>query len=526
MTKSLKPVLILLIISLLAAVTVLSLVPPVSRDALTHHLAVPKLYLQGGIYELPHLSFSYYPMNLDLLYMGALWCGSDIIPKFIHFTFALMTAALIFLYLQKHLNKLYGLLGALFFLSIPIIIKLSITVYVDLGLIFFAWAALYQIFQWLENNYRFRYIIWSGIFCGLALGTKYNGLIVLMLLNLFIIFLYARGRPGLSTALRALGHGSLFTLTALLVFSPWMIKNYVWTGNPLYPLYQNVFNSEQSIKQPQTKKQSHNQFITRKVIFQESWWMTLLIPIRIFFQGQDNQPQYFDGKLNPMLLILPFFILLLPLPQKITTELKILFWFSFLFILFAFQSSAIRIRYISPIIPPLVILSVFGLRAVLNHNIIGLSMIVLLLGFNLHYLLQQFNLVQPVPYLQGAISRDDYIQHYRPEYASLQFANQNLPEDCIILGVYLGNRGYYSNRKILFDFHLLKHAARQSNPTAMGQVLQSQGITHLLIRYDLFNQWRQHNFKKDRQKMIATFFQNRLDLLFSKQGYRLYQIKK
>ena len=44
---------------------------PISRDALTHHLYLPRLYLQhGGIYEIPDLVFSYYPMNLDLLYIG------------------------------------------------------------------------------------------------------------------------------------------------------------------------------------------------------------------------------------------------------------------------------------------------------------------------------------------------------------------------------------------------------------------------------------------------------------------------
>ena len=66
----------------------LASVPPTSRDALTHHLAVPKLYLQhGGIYEIPWLEFSYYPMNLDLLYMIPLAFGNDIIPKVFTFFF-------------------------------------------------------------------------------------------------------------------------------------------------------------------------------------------------------------------------------------------------------------------------------------------------------------------------------------------------------------------------------------------------------------------------------------------------------
>jgi hypothetical protein len=125
-------------LALIACIIILSLVPPISKDALTHHLAVPKLYLRhGGIYEIPSMSFSYYPMNLDILYMIPLGFGNDIAPKLIHFCFALLTAWLIFGYLKRRLNTSYALAGALFFLSIPIIVKLSITVYVDLGLIFF-----------------------------------------------------------------------------------------------------------------------------------------------------------------------------------------------------------------------------------------------------------------------------------------------------------------------------------------------------------------------------------------------------
>ena len=39
--------------------------------------------------------------------------------------------------------------------------------------------------------------------------------------------------------------GSVFMLVALIVFSPWMIKNYVWTKNPLYPLYNHLFHPDE-----------------------------------------------------------------------------------------------------------------------------------------------------------------------------------------------------------------------------------------------------------------------------------------
>ncbi len=130
--------LVSLLLVLICSIGILAWVPPVSRDALTHHLAVPKLYLQhGAIYEIPSIVFSYYPMNLDLLYLIPLYFENDIAPKYIHFLFALLTAGLIFSYLRKRLGADWGFFGALFFLSLPIIVKLSITVYVDLGLVFF-----------------------------------------------------------------------------------------------------------------------------------------------------------------------------------------------------------------------------------------------------------------------------------------------------------------------------------------------------------------------------------------------------
>ena len=89
-----------LIAVLAGCIVILASVPPVDRDALTHHLAVPKLYLKhGGMVEIPSVPFSYYPMNLDLLYLIPLYFGYDIVPKYIHFAFALLTAWMIYGYI-------------------------------------------------------------------------------------------------------------------------------------------------------------------------------------------------------------------------------------------------------------------------------------------------------------------------------------------------------------------------------------------------------------------------------------------
>ena len=88
--------------ALFICLILLASVPPVSRDALTHHLAVPKLYVQqGGIYELQDILPSYYPQLLDLLYCIPMVFNNDIVPKYIHFFFALLTALIIFQYIKR-----------------------------------------------------------------------------------------------------------------------------------------------------------------------------------------------------------------------------------------------------------------------------------------------------------------------------------------------------------------------------------------------------------------------------------------
>jgi 4-amino-4-deoxy-L-arabinose transferase-like glycosyltransferase len=567
-------VLLLLLIVLFFSITILASVPPVSRDALTHHLIVPKLYLQhGSIYEIPFIVFSYYPMNLDLLYMIPLYFGNDIAPKFIHFIFALLTAWLIFRYLRKRLAMGWALAGALFFLSLPIIVKLSITVYVDLGLIFFSTASIMSLLKWIDSRFQLKFLILSAACCGLALGTKYNGLIVLFILTVFIPFVFIGDskknlnlkKPGdkersIQIQFKALGFGAIFFIVALLVFSPWMIRNYVWKANPIYPLYNKVFNRQIQVspnaqtgsqtlgpaadRQQTTKaKSTHwSSFAIRKVIYGESWWEIALLPVRIFFQGQDDNPKYFDGKLNPFLFFLPFFafIHLSKNPTSLRTEKKVFVFFTILFLLYAFSMTGIRIRYVAPIIPPLVILATLGLHQissmVTNRKVpqpawVGSGFIIfvvtIMLALNASYILKQFRIVDPFSYISGRVSRDAYITKYRPEYAIYQYVNQHLPDNVKILGLFLGNRRYYSDKDLILGLNeFKKNINRAESEKKILKELREKGFTHLIIRFDLFNQWTRKQFDDSKKRMLKIFFDSHVRHILSQDGYGLFELRK
>lgn len=515
------------------AVCILNTTPPVSRDALTHHLFIPKLWIiQGSTAPIPHIDFSYYPMNLDLLYYLSLLFNNDILPKYIHYFFALLTGFLIYRFISPRLSKAWGLFGATFFLTLPVIVRLSTTIYVDLGLVAFSTASLLLLLKWGSTRH-IRYLIFAGICCGLAAGTKYNGLISIVLLTLLSPIIYTRFQK-LQNSTQNEGipivYMVIFILAALLSYSPWLVRNYIHTGNPIYPLHNSVFiksqpvqsaeetpiqtnHKEQNIQETEKKSISTpwTPFSMRKVLYGEKWWQAILLPVRYFIEGQDDDPRYFDGKLNPFLLIFLFVAFYyFRFSPKIRLELHFFFIFGWLYFFFSFFQGSLRIRYIAVSLPAFVILATFGVHNVFSrlqslknykdkYNIIVLLAITsAVFTYNGNYIYHLFTRYQPLSYLKGQMTRDEYITKYLPEYSVIQYANSHLSEGDKILAIYLGGRGYYLDFPVIFDplgkeGNIGSSVINSSSAEEVYYSLSKKGFTHLFIRMKLFSDLA-HNY--------------------------------
>jgi hypothetical protein len=550
---------------LVVGITFMASVPPVSRDALTHHLALPKLYrMHGGFVELPDIPFSYYPMNLDLLYYAALATGNDILPKYIHFFFALLTAGVIYWYLRRRIDALFGLIGALLWMSLPMVVRLSTEVYIDLGLGFFSMAAVYALILWSESSKGTRHLIWAGVWTGLAMGTKYNALLMLVILAAIIPFIFLRlkahilskenqkvdhlsppARPEKS-GLGALLSAIVFTAVALVVFSPWAIRNVHLKGNPVYPMLKSVFNAENSQSQHEWSRtatmvqDTSSTVMVRGLVFKESFGYIALLPLRIFFEGRDDDPRHFDGKLNPFL---PLFILAAMVPLhaggRLAAERWIWFFYAAVFMSMTFFLAPVRIRYLLPILPPLVVLSVIGINNIwrwsrtIRQNLyrrtstIMLFIVVLaMFTFNATYFAQRFQCLAPWSYLSGDISRDAYITERRPEYPLIQFINTNLPADARILAIFLGGRRYYFDRDVVFNEGLLINAIKKANtPDGIYALLNDYGVSDIFIRVDLFANWLGQNLSRDEVERFEAFWNAHANRAAARGIYALYRLR-
>ena len=538
-----------------AWVIVLASVPPVSRDALTHHLAVPKLWVeQGGLHEIPEIAVSYYPQLIDLLYTVPIIFGHDIAAKYIHFVFALLTALIIFLFVRRRIGPSWGALSGLLFLTIPLIMKLSVTVYVDLGLIFFTAGALFASVIWLENPAKTKWLVLAALCSGLALSTKYNAIVSFLVLSLLVPFFFLNGSENKDKEqLNAVKFGVLFVSISMLVFSPWLIRNYSLTGNPIYPLKQNLFAADEqaAAQEPQSAEEharlaieevAHNQpkplgpLLTRKLVYEESLGYTMLIPLRIFYEGKDDNPKYFDGRLNPMLLVLPLALLLMARREGFhRRETAFFAGFAGLVILLTFMITDMRVRWIASIIPPLVVLATYGLylingwllknsRSQAMANAVTGLLVALYLLPNLSYAHNLYQKIDPMPYVAGKQSYQDYVQTYRPEFAAIDRANRVVPAGSKVLGLYMGNRRYYfSVDVILVNAVFTSIAANSGSGQGIADQLTNLGYSHLVVHNDLLQQWLE-TADAATQARVSNFARYRLRQLVLEKGYGLYEI--
>lgn len=535
MSRSLKIVLAIAFVAQLATVVLLASVPPVSRDALTHHLALPKLWIAGGVlHDTPDIVFSYYPQLIDLLFTLPLMLGNDIAAKYVHFLFALLTAGLLFVFVRRRIGVAWAGCAALMFLSVPVILKLSVTVYVDLGLIFFTAGSLFSIVRWLEDPARLRWLLLAGLAAGLALGTKYSAMIPVFALGLLLPFFYLRsGGSRRRDQLRAVGYGALFAAVALLVFSPWLARNYSLTGNPVYPLAQGVFSDDTAAE---ARPKPLGPLLIRKLVYEEELAYTLLIPFRIFYEGQDDDPKFFDGRMNPLLLLLPLLLLAIPKRHRhALPEVPLFAAYAALVVLLVFLVVDMRIRWIAAIIPPLVVLAVYSLHGLHRWLAAGRASAVpatalvaaLLVAYfvpNLLYARALYEKIDPLPYLRGELTRADYIQEYRPEYAAISLANEVVPPGGRVLGLYLGGRRYYFSVDVTLDNDVLQHVVAASATAAeVAATLAGERYTHLVIQSDFFNRWLESLDTVSRDK-AAGFVQNHLRQLELREGFGLYEV--
>ena len=513
---------IILIIFGFASLTLLNtLTPPFFRDALIHHLAIPKWYIRHhGIVDVHFSIFSYYPPLMEMLYTGALLLSSDIFAQLIHFIFYVGTLFLTFALAKKNLSRPLSLLAVLLFGSLPVVCQVSSAAYSDLGLTFFTVGGVLALFYWFHSRTQ-GWLYLGALMAGFAVGCKYNGLIVLLSLVIGIFFTLAQREVPLKYLAKKI---VLFLLLVFLVNSLWLTKNFRYTGNPMYPLASSLMGKNPYLNQPKISA-----YEIRSRLYGETLKDQILLPWTLSLKTQTKSRHELDGVINPIFLIfLPFFIFL---PQK-TPEIKWIAYFSLLYFLFFWASSVVRLRYLMPVYPLLGIITAFTAGAL---NIKGkkffitltLSVVFLL---NLYWVLRYTSHVNPINFLVGKESRQAFLGRHLPAYPVYEYVNNNLSPTSRIMFLYggnFGNDGYYLNGDYFYDSRYQSSTVKDilqksSTPEEVRKELTRMGITHLFINGNLLYTDLSSSLPKEKLLLYKNFCQKYLHLEFKQGGSSLY----
>ena len=216
-----------------------TMAPPLDGDTLHSYLDVPRQFIEaGGIVPLPYELHSHLPLNIQMLSILALTLAGDELAQMLAgFTMAAAGALVVFALGRRYVSRDVGMLAALIFLSMNVTQLLVPTAKVNLGWAFLDLMAVYAVARWgLETAHERRWLLPAGVLSGLALGTFYSAAFTALLLGMGIVVVSWK-----MGAVRVLRNTAIYSLPVLLLGAPWLARNWVDVGNPVFPVLNPLF---------------------------------------------------------------------------------------------------------------------------------------------------------------------------------------------------------------------------------------------------------------------------------------------
>ena len=218
---------------------------PAPYDVTSYHLEIARQWCEAGrIFSLHHNVFSFFPMNQEMHYLagmslyGGSWKPMYFCQYFSVIVMSLMVMAVWALVVgqlgsEKPGRRLAaGAIAGVTAASVPWIVMLGSMAYVESAFLLYGILSAAWVIRavWRHQN-SLRAFALAGVFAGLAGGAKYTA-VPMIFLAVPIALVIARPRPWRKN----LAAAALFCAAGFFTLSPWLLRNWIWCGNPIFPL--------------------------------------------------------------------------------------------------------------------------------------------------------------------------------------------------------------------------------------------------------------------------------------------------
>lgn len=223
--------------------------PALAIDLYQYHWAVPKLYLlHHAMYALPGWAHANFPFQMEMLNTIALAFNAPVAALLIQGSYGVLVVVLLAGYLYRSLGAQAAWLGAALCLCSPLLTSLLSVGYVEPALAYYIVASIVLALNWREQRQKdgegtLRLLLLAGLYAGVGLAAKYTQAQVILGVGMWLLgmgvwqALRARRQqrsywPALRDTLKGL---CLYGTGALVPLLPWLLKDWVLLGNPVYP---------------------------------------------------------------------------------------------------------------------------------------------------------------------------------------------------------------------------------------------------------------------------------------------------
>ncbi|MEI7482655.1 MAG: glycosyltransferase family 39 protein [Elusimicrobiota bacterium] len=501
---------------------VMAFTPEVFYDSLVYHLAAPGYYLQQHqILPMRFLSHSNFPLNLSMIYMLALSLNNEMLAKMIHCFMGLLTVSLIYFSTKRLYNVKTAVFSALIFCSTPIFAMNSWTCGNDVGVTFFFALAFVAYLDWLKTGEAGHFALFS-VFTGISAGMKYTAAFWVTGLAISLaIYLWRNHRP--VTAAKKL---VLYFSTVFLLTLPWLIKNYVFTLNPVQPFFHTIFGGE-NLKI--VGGGGGNIINSPLNVFRFKFADFLASPWTLTMNGGDSLTY-----LGPVfLLLLPCLLLFRKMDRLIKHSLVVFcagyaVWYlgtpAYRYMLPLFVALSVCLGWAAYFVSERFKLFKFLVLTILSVNFIGVFAMGIGMGLDGFF-------------AKGA-TKEEFMSvsqpsYPNPPYAAIQWINKSLPPEAKVF--FIGeSRPFYMQRDFLsYSIEnnmqpLMAYLRKAKDSDDLYAILRGEKFTHLLINYReaLRNNasYREFDWTKTEREIFDGFWKKHIKQEYFREGVYVYSV--
>jgi hypothetical protein len=473
------------VILVLEVILVSALGPSFEYDDLVYHLAGPKNFiLAHKLVALPDVPLVFFPKNIEMLHTFGMLLHNDIVSKLLVYLCGCITMLGVYGFMTRFVSRATGMTAVAILASSPLFIWEMRTAHNDIGLTLFLFAGTYATIVWL----RTREVQWfrlACVFLAFSLGAKYWAILALgivVALVFFTMLLKSRAvKPAFSAALKL----GLYSSLGLL---PWGLVNLYYTGNPVFPLLNDIFRSPYWTS-GHTEMALGEMFQGGIRITFANLWDLLRLPWEMMIDPRAR----FGGNIGPWYVIFIPFLFFFP---AMGIELGLLFAAGMLYYT-GWAVSGPWVRFLLPALPCLAAGAAFAvvklLKLLSSFRRIAAVLGAVLLSI-LGMMASPFFEAQgswsrygnspistlPIKYLLGEESRNEYLRRFYRGYRAVEYLNR-IPGEKKVLYVHTLPDGFHLNGKAAFHYSPYVPGLVGADADHIHKILRQNGITHIVV---------------------------------------------